>query len=134
MRAWIDTKTSDPEELARTARAILEALLPLARTQVRTLPPLLTSGVVYGVEEGAELFTDPQAVYRKGFGDCANLTLWHVAELRERGVPAAFKVYKVANKPNGGRLWHVQTRLPNGTFFDASDALGMRAVLAAHRR
>lgn len=120
---------TSPAELARTARAILESLVPLARLQVRNLPPLLCSGVVYRVEQGPETIQDPRTTYSAGGGDCYNLTLWHVAELRERGINAKPRIYLVQRKPNGGRLWHVVTRLPDGTIFDASEALGMAKVL-----
>lgn len=129
MRALVQTSKLSSEGLARSARAILEALVPVARIQCAHLPPLFTSGVVYGVEEG-EQFLDPETVYRRGAADCANLTLWHVSECRNRGIAATFQIYRVLTRPDGSRLWHVRTALPSGAIIDASEILGMGRVLA----
>lgn len=126
MRVMLSTERLDDESFPRLARGILEALVPLARAQCLHLPPLLSAGVVYSLEdEGEESIVDPATVYRRKKGDCWQLTLWHVAELRNRGQAAGAHIYLVKRRPNGGRLWHVQTRLPSGEIFDTSRALGM---------
>jgi hypothetical protein len=92
------------------------------------VPPLLQSGVRARQEPwagqltingkkvpGIEEFCHLGKVLGRGFGDCAQLCCWRVAELREQGINATFRVYcRPTNTATGerARLYHVQTRFP----------------------
>jgi hypothetical protein len=122
---------SDPELFATTVRNVLEGMVPLARRQVAKLPPLHASGVRYLDEPpGFESFKTPHSVWLNQAGDCAHLSLWRVAELRNAGEPAGFRVRfpKIdPNDPFGSlipKVFHVAVRRGNGNIEDPSILLG----------
>jgi hypothetical protein len=84
---------------------------------------LYDSGVRYEREApGFEDWQTAAETLRRGVGDCEDLVIWRVAELREQGIPARAIVL-----PLRRRLWHVVVRHPDGMLEDPSTALGMRA-------
>lgn len=114
------------ELFARAVRAALEtvALVNYAFLTQHECPPLLDSDVVYGEEPpGVEEFVDVPVVRSRGWGDCAHLSAWRVAELRISGEPAAFAIEWV-DEPHG-RVFHVMVRRGNGDIEDTSALLGM---------
>lgn len=117
----------DPDLFAFTVRALLEGLVPLAQRQIPFLPPLYESGVVFADEvPGVETFALPRTVYGAGFGDCAHLSLWRVAELRNHGEPAGFRIRFPRLDPSdpSQRIFHVAVRRGNGNLEDPSILLG----------
>lgn len=125
MRIAVATGRQDSRQFAKTVRALLEALTMAARTEVAIVGPLYSSGVVYGEEPpDEETFASPFLVNERGWGDCAHLCLWRVAELRNSGVPATYDVWIQAREVK--RTFHVRVRLPDGTIEDPSQRLGMK--------
>lgn len=94
------------------------------------LPPLYKSGVVYRLEpnhgQGWEDYADPWTVYRRGWADCDDATLWRLIELRVRGERVA-AVRAEWVRPDV----HVLIRRANGTLEDPSLKL---LALEAQRR
>lgn len=111
---------------AKTVRAILEGMTIAARHEALAAGALYEQGVVYQTEpRGEESFSTPLLVKERGYGDCADLSLWRVAELRNAGVPAAYDIY-IQHPSRLRRVFHVRVRLPDGRVEDPSVKLGMR--------
>lgn len=105
-------------------RAMGNAMVRVAALDLRRRPgrSLYRAGVRYQRERpGYEAWRLPSQVRASGYGDCEDLAIWRVAELRARGVPARFDVVRA-----GPRLWHAVVRLPDGTIEDPSKRLGMK--------
>lgn len=124
---------TNPKIFSEQVIALLEALAPAAQRIVATLPPLYRSGVRFREEpRGYESLVTPNFVFRRGHGDCAHLCLWRVAELRNQGNPAGFRIAWNVNDPTR-RLFHVQVRsglpknlpLEKRPYEDPSVLLGM---------
>lgn len=90
-----------------------------------SIPPLYKAGVVYKREpKGQETFNDVTVIKHFGFGDCAHLAAWRVAELQNAGENATLRIaWKVTRR--GKRLFHVQVRRADGRIEDPSKLLGM---------
>jgi hypothetical protein len=85
-------------------------------------PALYESGVRYAREPaGRERWQLPSETRAIGRGDCEDLAVWRVAELRARGEKA-----KLLLRRSGDRLWHAMVRRGNGSIEDPSKRLGMR--------
>ena len=85
--------------------------------------PLYSSGVRYcGEPKGCEIWQSVPILFLNGLGDCEDLAPARASEIK--GARAVIK--KVGARPNGARLFHITTRLPNGTTEDPSKRLGMR--------
>ena len=126
MRAVLNTMRLSPVSTCRVVRMVLESLVPLARYQVRALPPLYSSGVRWALEpDGVEEFADPVTVFARKWGDCWMLSLWRIAELRNAGEPANPMITLVKEREDGSRLYHVRVRRGSGAVEDPSRILGM---------
>lgn len=122
MRAVIDLPdVGDDRRLAEYARGLLEVVIGYNRDVLRTrrgqLPALYESGVRFRAEPWqlqVEQFCGLLTVLERGWGDCAQLCSWRVAELREQGVPATLRFYwRHVDTPVGHiRAYHVQVRHP----------------------
>jgi hypothetical protein len=124
MRILIATGRQSSVTFARVVRALLESLTLPARDEVVLTGPLYGSGVRFRREKnGRETFLSPILVAERGHGDCAHLSLWRVAELRNQGVAATYDVY--IQERDDGRTFHVRVRLPDGSIEDPSIRLGM---------
>lgn len=96
--------------------------------------PLYKSGVTYQMESMRELrpydvpriedWYDIPTLYAVGHGDCEDLTMARVAELRIKGIKAE-PFLKYQNIPGLGVMYHVLVKLKNGKFDDPSKILGM---------
>jgi hypothetical protein len=88
------------------------------------LPPLYESGVVYRLEashgEGLEDFALPSTTYARGWGDCDDLVLWRVAELRAGGERATVRADYLDGEV------HVQVRRASGALEDPSRILTLK--------
>jgi len=124
MRILCQSTRLPSDVLEVTARALLEAMVPLARFQVANLPPLYRAGVEYREEQDGETFVDPLTVHARKWGDCAHLSLWAVASLRNKGRDATFRIRRIIERPDGSRLFHVTVRC-DGKEIDPSAKLGM---------
>lgn len=131
MRLLLDGVQSD-QSIARSARALLQllgALCAINLEQLRDLklPPLYASGVKYVTEPpGVEDWQDAFTTYRRGFGDCEDLTPWRVAELLLQGIPAR-PVVRVF-PPTPARhvwYWHIAVKHRDEQVEDPSRILGM---------
>lgn len=90
--------------------------------QRRPGPALYDSGVRYAREPaGRERWQLPSETRALGRGDCEDLAVWRVAELRATGEKA-----KLLLRRSGNRLWHALVRRGNGSIEDPSKKLGMR--------
>lgn len=117
------------EVYGRVVRQLLESVCYVNRLYLEEhpeTPALYSSGVSYGVVTGDDGFTfvDIPTVLDRGKGICSHLAAWRVAELREAGVNAGFRI--VWNKKGNGHCFHVQVRFPNGLIEDPSENCGMR--------
>jgi hypothetical protein len=119
---------ADPMTLARLAANYLEGTIAHNRYLIRCgngiVPPVLDSGVVFRDEPWAggalrdilgrpspclEEFCHLGIVLGRGWGDCAQICAWRIAELREQGNQAGLRIY-CRPQPDKRRFFHVQTR------------------------
>lgn len=120
----------DERVFAHTVRNALNAIVILNVATLRAnprFPGIYQSGVVFENEpEGVETFVDCVECLRQGWGDCAHLSTWRVAELNARYRTRASLCIKWKRFPSLGlRLFHVMVRLPDGRIEDISRNLGM---------
>jgi hypothetical protein len=102
-------------------QALLEGLAAASYVQLRryALPRLYESGVYYQREpKGRERWQTAVETYRRGAGDCEDLTAWRVAELRFDGEPARGIVI-----PTGPRRYHAIVERADGSLEDPSRRL-----------
>lgn len=105
---------------------VLALGVELAKDDLRRhpqLPRLFRARVRYARTDdlGFENFALPSQVYRKGWADCDQLSVWAAAALQLRGIAARAVVRR-----SGPGLWHAVVRMPNGRILDPSRRLGMR--------
>jgi hypothetical protein len=82
---------------------------------------------------GIEIFRDTPTLYRRGSGDCDNLTATRVAELWAAGISAS--PYLTSRPgPDGGTIYHALVLWPDGTSEDPSLILGMGGAARADER
>jgi hypothetical protein len=74
---------------------------------------------------GEEYIADIPTIQELGWGDCAMLIAWRIAELQETGEPAAAVQIKGTRLPDGKRLFHARVRRADGRIEDPSIRLGM---------
>lgn len=76
------------------------------------LPPLYRSGIRFqkadGHGSGQEFFCSPLTTYKRGVGDCDQLCIYRIAELRAQGIPASCRTIWI------GDSLHVQVRRGTG--------------------
>jgi len=117
-------------EKTRAANEIcqcIEVAVSRARREVkaRKVPPLFNSGVKYVTQDArACALRPPSEVHKRSGGDCKQLVLWRIAELRESGVHATPRIMWLKDKR--GLRAHAQVRLPDGSIEDPSYNLGMK--------
>lgn len=132
---------SDPRVVAMITRGFLQGVIACNRLLIRRrlVPPLYESGVVYKPEPWAgrfEEFADALTCYRRGWGDCDDLTAWRAAEIQENGGMAWPKVYWRDFVKDGEdyRMFHGEVRIwkkrgnrwvPTDEVEDVSRFLGM---------
>lgn len=127
MLCVIDIDTSNQERAAKQVCALIELAMPQAQQEAKKLPPLFRSGVKYVSQDPkACAFRTPLDVYKRGGGDCKQLVLWRIAELRNAGQHATPRVIWLTEKQ--GLMAHAQLRLPDGSIEDPSHNLGMKAL------
>lgn len=114
--------------LAEITRCMLDGLSDAYAPLVHTywnLPPLYQSGIRFELEpdhgKGIEDYTSPPITYGRGTGDCDDLVLYRLSELKAAGIPARCTAEWLGNAV------HVQVRLPNGAIEDPSLILGAKA-------
>lgn len=114
----------DDAFLAELARDLLRtvARYNLAWMREEDPPGLYASGVRFRPEPWAgevEQFASGPVVLASGWGDCAQLCAYRVAELWRRGVPADFHIYgRMRGKGRRRRrAYHVQVRHPPSRLF-----------------
>lgn len=81
------------------------------------LPPLYESVVRYEREPNAGEYEDfkcPRRTYEDGFGDCDDLVIYRIAELRAKGERATVQVMR---RMGTGRM-HVRVKRANGKLED----------------
>jgi len=128
MLAVLDIDTSNQEQAAKEVCAVLEIAVDRARREIRSgkVPHLYKSGVKYAKQNpSACAFRTPIDVLERKQGDCKQLVLWRIAELREAGEDAKPRIMWIADKK--GLRAHAQVRRANGTIEDPSALLGMKA-------
>jgi hypothetical protein len=104
---------------------LIEIALPRAQREAKKLPPLYKAGVRYIKQPPqACAFRPPLDVAERKGGDCKQLVLWRIAELRNAGVKATPRIIWLSGKD--GLRAHAQVRLPDGTIEDPSITLGMK--------
>ena len=90
-------------------------------------PALYESGVRYSEEPpGQEDWQDVPTTLAMGEGDCEDLACWRAAEYRVRHNIMASPTFTCKKRPNGGYLYHILVKLPDGRVEDPSRRLGMR--------
>jgi len=126
MLCVLDIDTTDQKQAAKAVCAMLEVAMPRARREVaaKAVPELYKSGVRY-VSQSAKAccFRQPSEVLARNGGDCKQLVLWRIAELREAGEHATPRVLWLTHKQ--GLQAHMQLRREDGTVEDPSVELGM---------
>jgi len=90
-------------------------------------PRIFESGVRYAEEPpGQEDWQDIPTTLKLGIADCEDLSCWRAAELRVRHGVQAEPTFIWKLRPNGGYLYHILVRYPDGRIEDPSRTLGMR--------
>jgi len=106
---------------------LLEAGVNINRMQLRDnkLPLLYNSGVRYKREpRGEEKWRDAVHVFSEQHGDCEDLSMYRIAELRNSGRWAEPYIrFRVA--PDGLLIYHVMVFRGKGKLEDPSKILGM---------
>lgn len=128
MLVILDIDTSNQEQAALEVCEALEVAMSRARREVKAkkVPHLYAAGVKYIPQNPkACAMRPPTEVYKRGGGDCKQLVLWRIAELRESGIHATPRIIWL-NAKQGLRA-HAQLRLPDGTIEDPSFNLGMKS-------
>ncbi len=93
----------------------------------KNTPKIFEAGVKYAEEPpGQEDWQDIPTTLKLGWGDCEDLACWRAAELRERFGILAEPTFIWKLRPNGGYLYHILVRYPDGRIEDPSRTLGMR--------
>lgn len=131
MLCVLDIEIGDTEaEKERAAHELchcFEIAMSRARREVKSLPPLFKSGVKYKSQDPrACAFVNPKEVMKRGGGDCKQLVLWRIAELRNAGHNAMPRIVWLNGKK--GLTAHAQLRHPDGTIEDPSYNLGMKPL------
>lgn len=89
----------------------------------RPLPPLYQAGVRFAHEpsvgSGVEEWADPYSVARRRWGDCDDLVLWRLGELRAAGEPASAQIVR----RRGTNQFHARVRRSFGVEEDPSALL-----------
>jgi len=117
--ATLPVRLDGPDLKAVGAAFVALAGLDLKRTPG---PSLYRSGVRYSREPaGRERWQLPSETRALGRGDCEDLAVYRVAELRAAGEKA-----KLLLRRSGPRLWHALVLRGDGTTEDPSAKLGMR--------
>jgi hypothetical protein len=124
-------KGEEDRELSHaTLRAMLLALMHIDMLYLRAhpeVPLLFKSGVRYAEEPpGQEDWQDIPTTLKLGWGDCEDLACWRAAELRVRHGIQAEPTFIWKLRPNGGYLYHILVKYPDGRIEDPSRTLGMR--------
>lgn len=104
---------ADSAKFAKFCRELLDGLILANLETFRAVkfPPLYRSGVRFENEPaGTESFVDAWIVRAKGYGDCAHLCAWRIAELRLFGEHATASI---TWRP-GTKNFHVQVRRAAG--------------------
>lgn len=121
----------NPELFASAIRHFLEGVIEINRASIRAgqIGPLYQSGVVYQDEPpDYESIVDALTTYSYGVGDCAHLSAWRVAELREAGENASITIeWNESIYEPDFLLYHVQVRRGDGSIEDPSALLGMHS-------
>lgn len=107
---------------AQWVRSMLNVIVIVDRAELerRLVPPLYKSGVRFAAEPaGQESFVDALTCYAQGFGDCAHLACWRLAELQNGGERADLSIKW--RYPQ----YHVRVRRADGRLEDPSRMLGM---------
>ena len=116
-------------DVPNTTIALQGALCGLVRVNQYLLKkkkyrPLYKSGVRYvrdvKMAGEPESWLNVEQLYRRGKGDCEDITAARVAELRLLGIDAQPYV-----KQSGPRKFHALVLMPSGRFEDPSRKLGM---------
>jgi len=75
---------------------------------------------------GQEDWQDIPTTMKLGWGDCEDLACWRAAELRVRHNVQAEPTFIWKLRANGGYLYHILVKYPDGRIEDPSRTLGMR--------
>lgn len=122
-----------PHEQELSHKALNILLLALMHVDIEYLkanpetPMLYESGVRYEEEPpGQEDWQDIPTTLKMRVGDCEDLACWRAAEYRVRHGIMATPIFTHKRRPNGGYLYHILVKLPDGRIEDPSRRLGMR--------
>lgn len=117
------------DETADVLNAALESLTRastprIARGNIPTFTTALKAGRVKWAPEppGDEHFDLPEAVLKRGHGDCDDLAPWHCASLRAQGIDPECRAIV---RPSGPGKWHAVVERSDGRIEDPSRAAGM---------
>lgn len=129
MRHIVHTLPQPPWPSGFTAYLTAQMINGLAKGylpwySLHPLPPLYTSGVRFALEpnhgQGWEEYADPWTVFARKWGDCDDLILYRILELRASGER---KARARAEWNQAGEI-HVLVRRANGDKEDPSRILG----------
>lgn len=117
--------TSDPVRGANEVCQLIENSMARARREVRLVPRLYKSGVRYARQNPSACeLRQPLDVFKRKGGDCKQLTLWRIAELRELDGEHATPRIIWLNEAVG-LVAHALVRRADGSLEDPSLLLGM---------
>jgi hypothetical protein len=129
MLVVFELDTSNQENAANVLCALTTLLVPEAVADIRkgNLSPLYSSGVKYHKQNPkACAFRMPSDVKKRGNGDCKQLVLWRLAELKANGETATPRVMWLNDRK--GLQAHILIRRADGNLEDPSVTLGMQRL------
>jgi len=122
--------SADRERSHRILQLLLTALTMANVEHLKadpSIPRIYQSGVRYEEEpKGQEDWQDCLTCIRLHVGDCEDLACWRAAELQVRDGIMAWPTFVWKIRPDGGYLYHIQVKYPDGRIEDPSRRLGMR--------
>lgn len=113
---------AQPESVVQFASLVKGVVEGIAQAAILTgiplPPPLFSTGIKFRMENGHgngfEEFCLPWTTYKRGFGDCDDLVIYRIAELRAAGERAG------CNTQWRGSELHVRVRRGDGSIEDPS--------------
>lgn len=112
---------SDPKLWEKFLNFFVRQCLVRTSIQGNSLPELYRSGISYQRETG-EYWQTPEETNELGFGDCEDLSIYRVCELRRAGIPARCRIRQSRNNPH---QYHCVVEIVPGIFEDPSALRGM---------
>lgn len=136
MLCVLEVDCSNQVQAAETICKLIDLAVEDAQKQLRSnrIPSIYSSGVRFILQPPqACAFRLPLDVFKRKQGDCKQLVVWRLAELRNQGENAKPRIIwpsEIDGKKTEGLQAHAQIRRANNSIEDPSIHLGMKGLLS----